>query len=264
MTEKNHDSNSRKIDRDSIPPSSSSPAADAGVNTSSKQSMGYVTVNGITQRTNIPQQDFPIFCLKELLDNAADFLDNHYRSSEDTRIITVSIKREDDLLRIAVRNSNERNIIPFPNLKAVFDYDRFYSTKRNQHRISRGALGDALKEILAMGYALVNNIDRGDSFIDKQWEEPLILRFNGKEYKIYILVNKANEKISTRIDEPPQQIDSSHYIEVEVALPILGQESDLIYRLEQYCKKYTLFRNKIEFHFGWDDGEKERINDRLG
>ncbi|MDQ6862794.1 MAG: hypothetical protein M3044_03105 [Thermoproteota archaeon] len=170
----------------------------------------------------------------------------------------MNIKREDDLLRIAVRNSNDRNIIPFANLKAVFDYDRFYSTKRNQHRISRGALGDALKEILSMGYALVNNMDGGDSFIDKQWEEPLILRFNGKEYKVYIWVDKADEKISIRIDDPPQQIDCSNYIEVEVALPVIGKESALIYRLEQYCEKYTLFRNKIEFHFGWDDGERQR------
>ncbi|MDQ6862795.1 MAG: hypothetical protein M3044_03110 [Thermoproteota archaeon] len=78
MTKKNHDSNDTKIGRNSLAPSSSS-VADAGVNTSSKQSMGYVTVNGITQRTNIAQRDFPIFCLKELLDNAADFLDNNYR-----------------------------------------------------------------------------------------------------------------------------------------------------------------------------------------
>lgn len=257
MTEKNHDSNDTKIGRNSLPPSFSSPAADAGVNTSSKQSMGYVTVNGITQRTNIAQRDFPIFCLKELLDNAADFLDNNYRSYKDTRIITVNIKRENDLLRVAVRNSNDRNLIPFADLKAVFDYDRFYSTKRNQHRISRGALGDALKEILSMGYALVNNMDREDSFIDKQWEEPLILRFNGKEYKVYIRVDKADEKISTRIDDPPQQIGCSNYIEVEVALPIIGTESGLIYRLQQYCKKYTLFRNKIEFQFHWDKGERE-------
>lgn len=255
---KNHDSRNKKINQNSRPPSNSSTSG-RGVNTSTKQSMTYVTVSGITQRTNITQQDFPIFCLKELLDNASDFLDSNYSDSKDARIIMVRIKIENEILHIVVRNSNDYNLVPFVDLASVFDFDRFYSTKRNQHRISRGALGDALKEILAMGYALMNSTDKGDSFTDKQWDEPLILRYNGREHRIYIHVDKADERITTRIDDlrlGAEQIDGdANYIEVEVALPIPDSEGyDLLHRLKQYCKKYTLFRNKkTDYRFDWDD-----------
>lgn len=251
MTEKTHESKSNKNGEKDTPPLSHE------VFSSTKQSMGYFTVSGIEQRIGYKQQDFPIFCIKELLDNAVDFLNNNYRNPEDARIITVNLKLEEDaILRIVVRNSNDRNIIPFPDLRAVVDYDYFYSSKRNIQKISCGAQGDALKEILAMGYALVTNTDTADSFKDKQWNKPLIFRFNGKEYKVYIRVNKAEQDRSIRLIHGPP-VAANNYVEVEAALPIVGNESGyrIILHLKEYCKKRTLFCNKIDFHFGWNDAE---------
>jgi hypothetical protein len=108
MTEKTHESKSNKNGEKDTPPLSHE------VFSSTKQSMSYFTVSGIEQRIGYKQQDFPIFCIKELLDNAVDFLNNNYRNPEDARIITVNLKLEEDaILRIVVRNSNDRNIIPF-------------------------------------------------------------------------------------------------------------------------------------------------------
>lgn len=142
-------------------------------------------------------------------------------------------------------------------MRAIFNYDIFYSSKRYQHRISRGALGYALKEILAIPYALISSTETGDSFVRKQWPLPLTIRFNGEEYRIYLNVNKIADTspISTRIEGPskPTNEDSrANYVEVELSLPILtsGQRTGPVYKLEQYYQKYILFRNnRIEFRF---------------
>lgn len=231
------------------------------------------------------------------MDNSLDFLmnsdrGNYYSSIPDARrIIWVNVKQEvitilhhnhegqeeeeerkeqQEVLRITVRNSNELNIVPFPNVSAVFDMNTFDSTKRHQHRISGGALGDALKEILAMPYALISGTDDGSTFTCKQWETPLILRFSREEYRVYLRVNKADDKspISTHVYGPYQLRDSSssnnnddyYYVEVEVTIPvfpaILGSRECLVKNLEQFYKKYILFRTKeVEFHFNESEGK---------
>ena len=98
------------------------------------------------------------------------------------------------LLRLTVRNSNHNKHEPFQNIDFIFDYDKWQSTKRNQYLGTGGALGDFLKRILGMGYAsrnegydttVVRNDDNSDFGSSKQWPEPLILRFNGQEYKYF-------------------------------------------------------------------------------
>ena len=67
-------------------------------------------------------------------------------------------------------------------------------TKRDQHRMTTGSLGDALKRCLGMGYASwTNNFDPG-SFEERQWEEPLVMRYNGSEYNIFIRIDRSKPK----------------------------------------------------------------------
>ena len=47
-------------------------------------------------------------------------------------------------------------------------------------------LGDALKQVLALGYILIHSNDDGMTFGNAQWEHPLIIRHNGQEWKIYL------------------------------------------------------------------------------
>ena len=85
------------------------------------------------------------------------------------------------------------NDVPvFENIEQIFDYNMWFSTKRNQHRISCGSLGDFLKRVLGMGYAsLTSGNSSGGTlyFEEKQWEEPIVLRFNGKEVKVFLKVD---------------------------------------------------------------------------
>jgi hypothetical protein len=200
--------------------------------------------------------------MKELMDNGYDFLNDYYpNETKEARKIVVRVKIDpppNAFLRMAVRNSNVNNIAVFENLEQVFDYDRWYSSKRNQHRMTCGSLGDFLKRILGMGYASWtsnsssndNPSAEEDSFIDKQWEQPVILRFNGQESKVFIIVDIDNHTIFSDIKRPTES-DAPDFTEVEITLPLSTQwnkqhEALLLDRLEKYYKIYKLAKSKTD------------------
>ena len=183
--------------------------------TSTKQMAGYFTVSGIQNEISLQEKDWPCFALKELLDNSYDWLNDYYpissfdrtRRSIDRRIQIDQIPKDPDLTRIfrvTVRNSNIDQIEGFTaeGLQQIFDYTQWLSTKRNQHRMTAGSLGDYLKRHAGMAYASWNNIVRDSSnsnneeeYIyddDTQWEEPIIFRFNGKQYNVFVYYDRYN------------------------------------------------------------------------
>jgi hypothetical protein len=226
------------------------------VATSTVKLMSYIAVRAIESETSYLLFQWPIFALKELMDNAWDFLNDYYSNNpKEDRKIGVTIKvdlkpnGEKSILRIAVRNSNVDNIPVFEDLDSVFDYDRWYSTKRYQHRETCGSLGDFLKRGLGMGYASwTEGINDDNSFTDKQWEEPLIVIHNGEENRVYITVNKgSNEPIKVEFEEGPSH--SATYTEVEVAVPVDGFFEDTVSKLEQYYKIYKIGKSRTDFSF---------------
>jgi hypothetical protein len=173
------------------------------VATSTKQITRYITTTGIQSEISYQEKNWPEATIKELMTNAWDALNDFYpvpSYSKEDRSITVIAKidripnnESTRLLRITVRNSNvDTDLRVFEDLNLIFDFDTWQSTKRNQHRVTGGALGDFLKRVLGMGYASLTeggdnyyNFDSdsdadSDNFVDKQWKEPLILRFNGQ------------------------------------------------------------------------------------
>ena len=130
--------------------------------------------------------------IREMLDNDADFLWKNYKGA-DNASITVNVTMDDKLFRLTVRNSNDKNILYFRDLRAIFDYDMRYGSKQDVHIISRGMLGDAMKQILSLGYVLLHTSDDGTAFTDKQWEHPLIIRHNERKWKIFLTVDKATQ-----------------------------------------------------------------------
>jgi len=65
--------------------------------------------------------------------------------------------------------------------------------KQNDFVISRGMLGDAMKQILALGYVLIHLDDDRNEFTDRQWEHPLIIRHNKKEGKYCCMLTKLKK-----------------------------------------------------------------------
>ncbi len=238
--------------------------------TTTKQIARYITVSGIQSETSYQLRDWPKFAFKELLTNAWDFLNDFYPDSsysKQHRSIKVIVmidripKNEDlRLLRITVRNSNTDRHKVLQDLDLIFDFDNWQSTKRNQYRVTGGSLGDFLKRVLAMGYAswidsiTTTTAAADDDIVDKQWPEPLILRFNCQEYKVFIKVD-GNISIETRIDGPGSS-KAIAYTEVCATLPVFELKCILIDELEQYFNTFKIGKTgSTEFEFTVDEKE---------
>lgn len=218
--------------------------------TSRKHSMDYFTVDGVILRTGYQnKRDWYLLPIREMLDNAIDFLWKYYKRADNTSI-AIEIAKTDKLFRIKVRNTNYENIPVFPDLKSVFDFDMRYGSKQDVHIVSRGQLGDAMKQILSLGYVLLHTSDDGTAFTNKQWEEPLIIRHNKRERKIYLNVDKAQQTPHYRIDDSTEELASAD-TEIELVLPVIDEVHDNLDRkyIEQFCRKYSLFTTDISFKY---------------
>jgi hypothetical protein len=239
-----------KKSKSSPPPTGNVPSSD--IFSSKKHSMDYVTVDGVVLRTGYANKSYwYLLLIKELLDNAIDFLWKNYSGSADASVI-VDITTDDSLFHIKVRNTNTRNIPVFENLSAIFDYDMRYGSKQNQHTISRGMLGDAMKQILSWPYVLIHTKEDGSSFKNKQWDKPLIIRCNGIERQIFLHVDKSNELIDVQINQIPGRLQHTD-TEIETTWPVIDKVSLDIHDIERFCRRYIMLTTDIAFKFQLTD-----------
>ena len=253
--------NSLEMGQNTRAPSVSKKKKIKPVSTTEKQSMAYVTVKNIENETSHLEADWTLFVLKELIDNAWDWINDEYPAVAKTvRKIGVRIwlthEGEENSIRfvhIAVRNSNVDNVTVFKDLDKTFDFNVWHSTKRNQHRMTCGSLGDALKRSLGMGYASwTRDYNASETFEDKQWEQPVIVRCNGKEFRAFIRVDSARqERWNEIIQEQKPSRDIGTDTEVEITLPILNsldEDSFWIGRLQNYYNKAKIGKStRTEF-----------------
>ena len=116
-----------------------------------------------------------------------------------------------------------------------------YGSKQDMHIISRGMLGDAMKQILAFGYILIHVNDDGTTSEDQQWEHPLIIRHNHRESRLLLAVDKIRQNAVVRIEESPEMIESSD-TEIELTLPIIDEVRDSLNKpsIVSFCKTYPI------------------------
>lgn len=229
-------------------PKESTPRSE--ISTSRKHSVDYATADGFILRTGyMYKRDWYLFPIAQGGDNCIDFLWKYYRGAVDA-LVSVDITKDDKLFHIKVRNSNYKNIPVFDDLKAIFDYDGRYGSKQDVHVISRGMLGDALKQIGMLGYVLLHAGDDGSTFGDKQWEYPLIIRHNKKELKVDIRFHKARQQYEIHFNPSSEKLPHSD-TEIELVLPIIEEIRDSLDRryIEKFCRKYAILTTDISFKF---------------
>jgi hypothetical protein len=247
--------------------------------TSTKQSMSYLTISGIESELSRPIVGWPKEIMIQLIGNAWDSLqDNYPNGTKETRKIEVRIKIDSILdgfvrrpvIRIAVRNSNVDNLPVFEDVEQIFDYTKFHSTKRNQHRMVTGALGDFLKRILGMGYACWTedyDKERKDSAVaaDKQWPEPVIIRHNGEEDWVFLHVEWDKQEYWPIISHSVEY-GAPKFTEVEVTLPLdailkkLGDRnrgiSYILNDMKNYFHRNKIGKSNTEFTFEIEGNEE--------
>jgi hypothetical protein len=226
-------------DKNFVIPPEEMQATDNEVFTSSDPNFwDYVRQKDITKNSGIEANNFHSFIIKELLDNAADFQERNHIDG----IVIVHAIRNRDSFQISVRNSNPNNIPVFTNLIETFNFKRAYSSKSNQYCVTRGAQGDAIKKMSAMGYAL-----------DNKWNEPLIIRHNKKVEKIYLQVNRKLGKITPKFEETDTIEDTD--TEIIITMPPIkdGYGYNAFKRFKRLCKEYTLFNTHISYRFHFNE-----------
>jgi hypothetical protein len=204
----------------------------------------YVRLKDFTKKTGIEKEDCHAFCVKELLDNAADFIEKFRYSNA---VITLDIKNDNKagVMTISVSNTNHSNKAAFDNLDQIFNYKRSYSSKSNQYRITRGAQGDALKELGTMGYMLVNSRESGE---DNNWKYPFVFQHNNKIDKVYIEVDRKHKTIRRRFEHSSCDDTGT---KVTIMLPAIDEEKYSL--LKGLCLDYTLFNTHLSFSFSFND-----------
>jgi hypothetical protein len=208
------------------------------------------TVAGIESELNCLQYQWPIFGAKELMDNPYDWFNECYPGSpKEDRKITLRVWQIDGVgIRIAVRNSVD-NIPLFQDLASTFDFAISYSTKRYQNKGGTGDQGDALKRLLKMGYASwTSGYNFTDSFVDKQWEEPMILTFNGMQYTAVLHVDQHFQNAKVIINQNyDAKIIIGNGTEISAAPPVNNYFMTRD-RIEQYYKIYKIPKILVDFN----------------
>jgi len=224
--------------------------------------MDYFTLAGVCKRTAATEDELAVFGLKENTDNALDFSEVNFPSSNEGNpeiFVDVKYNSERNYLVIRVRNSNFRlkNIgLTEERIHAIFDdLDRFHSSKRNLFKISRGLQGDALKEEVGIPYAL------GTKYNGKgEWDEPLIIR-NGAEEELEIraVVDKIEGRNYCTIIKKTAVVNDN-FTEIETHLPYNDSIIHLTH-IKLVLIKYALLNTHITFHFDVVNSITDNNND---
>ena len=198
--------------------------------------MDYISLNNITKRTGTDKQHLIPFVVKELLDNAVDYVETFGRKSDSDPVIGLKITDK----KIIISNTNlqsKRNSFNLDKLNSIFAFDSTFSSKANLYKITKGYMGDALKEVLCIPYALARDLG-------KEWNEPLIIKYDDKTYQIKPVLNRSEQTIKPDIKVQPRN-DNSDETVIEVSLPTMTEQNQNV--IWSLVLEYVILNPHISF-----------------
>ena len=156
----------------------------------------FVRLDGLRRATGRPPHEWDIYIIKELLDNALDADDMLWqRDYGEYPIVDVSIeyvpipKMRAQQLLISVGN---RALFPVEMIGDIFHTMWYTSRKGFIKGLTRGALGNALKTLLGIPYALRNKVA-------DDWQptlKPMSIRCGTTEYLLQYHINELKQQVS--------------------------------------------------------------------
>ena len=257
---------------ETLPPSSSiSQSQDLAEDTAAvvfssqkSQFADYTTWKGIETKTGIREEHAVSFLLKESLDNALDYIES---TQQHQPAIHVTVQRKQGNYIIAVSNSNSnfdntKAVFSKQTLESIFDFDRYHSSKRNQFKITKGALGDALKEVLCIPHVLAR--DYGIVTAEgENWDYPMYIISRQKLYKIQLIIDRINQIIRSKVEESDfdsktatAEIEIQRHsppipnsTQIVLTVPIISNREDHNAELYQYVCHYAMFATHVKLTF---------------
>jgi hypothetical protein len=207
--------------------------------------MDYVTLRGIENKLGVKKEDIPSYVLHELIDNALDYIEATL-SKESTPEINVYITTSDEAIHLKVSNPDTEQTFTNQVIENMFNYHNYSSTKRNQFKISRGALGHGLKTVLGSVYALAT-----EHYNLTSWT-PLKLRNGNKEWTIGLTVDRI-----TGLQPPDFKstvVNDILKTEIEIDIPVDSDSIDKnVNELIQIFNKYLILNPHITMNLSLND-----------
>ena len=270
MTDDTGGSKIKESRLETLPPSTSSSVV---FSSQKSQFADYTTWKGIETKTGIRQEQAVSFLLKELLDNALDYIESTSQQQQllQQPAIHVTVQRKQGKYIVAVSNSDfnkTKAAFSKQTLESIFDFDRYHSSKRNQFKITKGALGDALKEVLciphvlARDYGIVTTTAEGEN---ENLNNPMYIISQQKLYKIQLIMDRINQVIRSKIEESDlvdsdfdsktatAEIEIQHHspanpnsTQIVLTIPFITNAET---ELSQYVYDYAMFATHVKLTF---------------
>ena len=235
------------VDPDNNHENDTPPSSDGGFISSWPWVMDYVDVNGLSNRIGLPKDRFIEFIVKETVDNALDFMEQ-----EAPRLIKkygsfapelkVIVTKENNYLRIRILNSDcETSGFTEQFIRSIFNFHESTGSKRNQYKVTKGWLGDALKAICGIPYALTHEV--GNDI----WNEPLIITSGNKQFRVKPVIDRAKKKLDADVEIVELSDQTTGFTEFEIRYPLVVQEEEIIIKLSNLFLRFALINLHIAF-----------------
>lgn len=224
----------------------------------------FVRLDGLRRATGQPAHEWDIYIIKELIDNALDADENLWgKNPQQFPWIQIEIEyipiQELKSQQVYIKVCN-RNIFPVHLIQDIFSTQWYTSRKAFLKGLSRGALGNALKTLLGIPYALRHRVA-------SDWNpelKPMSILCRGKEYLPRFIVDSTAQTIKCECKKK-----SGKNIEgtvISIGLDNFIQEiprtlKEIKFLAEQYhiCNPHVQFKWSVEI--GEQEWEREYIAD---
>jgi hypothetical protein len=208
----------------------------------------FVRLDGLRRSTGRPAHEWDIYIIKELVDNALDADETVWRQQPDqSPDISVQIEYisvpEPASQQLFVQVQNQ-TLFPINKIEEIFATQRYTSRKAFFKGLTRGALGNALKTLLGIPYALRNNA-AGD------WSpglKPMSILCDGVEYLPRYMIDSTSQSIQFECSSKTGKNTSGTII--NVGLDTFVQELPRkLADIEHLAHQYHLCNPHAHFHW---------------
>ncbi len=223
-------------------------SSDGGFISSWPWVMDYVDVNGLSNRIGLPKDRFIEFIVKETVDNALDFMEKEAprlikKYGSFTPELKVIVTKESNYLRIRILNSDcETSWFTESFIRSIFNFQESTGSKRNQYKVTKGWLGDALKAICGIPYALTHDVGNDN------WDEPLIITSRNKQFRVKPVIDRAKKKLDADVEIVELSDQTNSFTEFEIRYPVVVDGEEKI--ISKISNLFLLFAS-INLHIAF-------------
>jgi DNA topoisomerase VI subunit B len=206
--------------------------------------MEFCTKRELQNQTGHHVYDWPLVVLKELMDNALDGCEE----AEVAPVISIAVTPGS----ITIQDNGS-------TIKSILDYTIRVSSREAYVSPTRGAQGNALKTILAMGYVLDRERQDGNN---AEAVGVTVIATRGVEHRIEFRVDHVNNEPKITHTTMPSLIDTGTKITVEWTQSLTWNWSTPLQyardKFTQLAEAYVWFNPHLTLRGSWDD--KEFVN----